>query len=213
MFNRTQLNRLKDLSTKLYGVSSAWKRYDRSVPVAVDQTEEKIDTVAVTHKNGKRQVMSLEKALSRGLAKKEDVPETHKINKVEYIRPTFEQIETILLDGVDTLVLSKAYSQGEASERSSLFAQRYSEGTMKVTPFLLVDEDKKPEADKLLELLPETHKEAVKSLVSSDQSQMREGQVPFDALTFLSDLVFSFNHKDKAKEISDEVYQKYSLQL
>ena len=206
MFNRSQINRLKELSLQVLGNENAFTKLlkDKQFQVlaSVKEVEESFYYDYIPVKNSKNGRVT-QHAVKKFYPKDKPFP---KKQIPVYREMTFDELESALIaasemKGFQALNEIDIRSTKEGTESSLLYetlVAKYKDGTIINKPFLHVTEADRPEFETSFEMLPEDQKSVLKQYVVPNAP--KNGSFVVDGLKFLYELVYHNTHQDKPEE-------------
>ena len=204
MYTKEQRKTLSDYSVLLYGSSSRWlKELERGkyrIPTGTKEVKDQVETVQFPGKAGKPgQIMSREKALSKGLIKEEQVPLDRTSQVQEFREPSYED----LLKAFEQMVDSRKLSRLSNDKLVQVLAYRYVNGGLPFAVALVAQEDEQYQKDLAdsLKFAPESHKEALAGRIVTGKPG--DG-LPVDAIQFLTDVTFASSSAEAARELAED---------
>jgi len=196
MFNRTEINRLRELSLFVLGKESGYQKLlqDPSFKILTGykETEERVSYVDVPVKKDAKTGR-----IKYRRERKENVKPYPLVSVPQYRDLTFLEIEGALLGASEMKSFEALVRQDEGVFYETLI-HRYNDGTIINKPLLVVSEADKEEYDSLFALLPDLQKDVISKYVVSAPKQ---GAFSVSGNKFVAELVYQNKHKEEPQEV------------
>jgi hypothetical protein len=167
----------------------------------------KNESVQLPGKNKKPgQIISLAKALERGLVNEGQVADEQAYSVQRYRDPSYEELVESMSDLVDGIKLSKLTQR----DLTQVLADRYAKGSLKMDISLVKQDGDEyaKDLEKLIASAPEDKRAALTNLTQDETKGL-----PLDACDFVADVIFAASYAQDSADLAERALSKVSGSL
>ena len=201
MFNKSQRNRLQELSLQVLGSQNAYEKILKDpqfqVVTGIKEVSEPFYYEDVQRKSVKQGKTKYTFQRVKKLYPKDQ--EAPKRQIPSYREMTFEELESALIAASEMKGFQALLSVDEKVFYETLIG-KYLDGTIINRPYLFVAESEKPEFDKSMEYLHEDQKELLKQYVVPNAP--KRGTFVVSGIKFVDELIYQNSHHSEPDEVA-----------